>query len=137
MIAPNFYEMNNERLGQIIERMADDVQGQPGYWEFHIEGRKLVIVSDENHNRMRCMTPVADESQLSHDLNRCLLSANFDRALDAKYAIAQELLWSLFTHPLRELTESQLIDAVQQVKALADNFGTSFSSSDIVFGGID
>lgn len=137
MIAESSWGMNDERLSQIIEELGDKVDGQPGYWEFCLEGRKLVVVTDEHHNRMRCMTAVVEEAKLSAKLRRVLLQANFDRALDAKYATSQDIVWALFTHPLRELTARQFIDAAKQVKALADNYGTSFSSTNIVFDGID
>jgi hypothetical protein len=37
-------------------------------------------------------------------------------------------------HPLAELTEAQFRDGVEQVATLADNFGTSFASSNLSFG---
>ena len=63
-----------------------------------------------------------------------LPTANFDRALDAKYAISRGYLWAVFVHPLRELSEPQLCDAVHQVATLAENYGGTYSSSDLVFG---
>ncbi len=70
------------------------------------------------------------------DLNdmKLLLEANFDRALDAKYSLYQGLLWSSFTHPLQELTVEQLKDAIKQVATLADRYGDTYSSTDLVFG---
>jgi len=35
------------------------------------------------------------------------MQANFDSALDARYAIAKGKLWSAFIHPLSELNEEQ------------------------------
>ena len=81
------------------------------------------------------MTPVTSEDKLDAEELSRLLSANFDRALDAKYAISNETLWSVFTHPLAELTDEQFIGCVGQVVTLADNFGTSYSSSGLYFGG--
>jgi len=69
---------------------------------------------------MRIMTPVADEKGLDFEELHRLLSANFDRALDAKYAISNGTLWSAFTHPLAELTDEQFIGCVGQVITLAD-----------------
>jgi hypothetical protein len=63
------------------------------------------------------------------------LSANYDRALDAKYAIADGVLWSTFLHPLRSLTEDDFLSALDQVQRLAETAGTTFSSSDLVFQG--
>jgi len=127
--------MNNKRLGRVLRRVAEVVEGEPGYWQIEYHGRRLWIITDEGHDRMRIMTPIVNADELSEDDYKVLLAANFDRALDAKYAIAQDAVWSLFMHPLADLTENFLLDALQQVKTLADNYGTSYSSSGLIFGG--
>lgn len=134
MISISRQPMDNRRLEELIREVSSDFEGEPGFWQLAVEGRQLLVVTDESNNRMRVMTIVADEEELTDDLRSILLDANFDRALDAKYATSQDYLWSVFTHPLAELTDDQFFDAVQQVWTLADNFGTSFSSSDLVFG---
>jgi hypothetical protein len=65
---------------------------------------------------------------------RILLEANFDRALDPKYSIYKGFLWSTYTHPLAELTVEQVRDALKQVVVLADNYGTTYTSTDMIFG---
>lgn len=135
MIAFPQEPMNNRRLDQVIRRITTVVDGQLGFWRVEFEGRQLLIVTDESHNRMRVMTLVLAEEEMTDDDRQIVLAANFDRALDAKYAISNEYLWSVFMHPLAELSEQQFVDAVQQVKTLADNYGTTYSSSDLVFGG--
>ena len=64
-----------------------------------------------------------------------LMAANFDKALDAKYALYNNFLWSVFTHPLKELESKQIVDAFYQVKTLVENYGTSYTSSNLVFSG--
>ena len=63
-----------------------------------------------------------------------MLEANFDRALDAKYSIYQDVVWSVYTHPLGELTVEQFKDALNQVARLSQNFGGSYTSTDWIFG---
>ena len=127
--------MTNARLHELVNELSGEVQGQLGYWKMKVSGRDIFVVTDESHNRMRIMTPVTDDKGLDTEELRRLLSANFDRALDAKYAISQNTLWSVFTHPLAELTDEQFIGCVGQVVTLADNFGGSYSSSGLFFGG--
>ena len=127
--------MTNARLDILIRELSDKVEGQLGYWQFTISQRDLLVVTDERYNRMRIMTPVAAQDQLDKDELIHLLSANYDRALDAKYALSQDTLWSVFTHPLKELTDEQFIGCVGQVATLADNFGSSYASSGLFFGG--
>jgi hypothetical protein len=84
---------------------------------------------------MRIMTPVAEDDELSAKQVRTLLEANFDRALDARYALARGYVWSAFIHPLTALTEAEFVDGVHQVVTLAENYGTSYTSTDLVFQG--
>jgi hypothetical protein len=41
---------------------------------------------------------------------------------------------SVFTHPLKELSREQLLNAIDQVIALSKTFGTTYSSTDLEFG---
>ena len=59
---------------------------------------------------------------------------SFSSALDAKYALRDQTLWSVFTHPLGELSDEQFLDCVAQVANLANNFGHSYASGNLFFG---
>jgi len=50
-------------------------------------------------------------------------------------SIFEGFVISVFTHPLRELTRDQFVDAMGQVVNLAQNFGTTYSSTSLIFGG--
>lgn len=128
-------ETNNEVLGNVILKMADSVEGGPGNWRFFIQDRLLICITDENHNRMRIMSPVTDVSALSGEEILNSLLANFHTALDVKYAISDEVLWSVFIHPLKELSEAQIEDAISQVFFAAETFGSTYSSTNLVFPG--
>jgi hypothetical protein len=127
--------MNNVRLDTLIRELSGEVEGQMGYWKFVVGKRDLLVVTDESHNRMRIMTLIIAQEQLDKDELTRLLEANYDRALDAKYALSDGALWSVFTHPLKELTDEQFIGCVGQVATLADNFGSSYASGNLFFGG--
>ncbi len=127
--------MDITQLDALLHENADLMhQAQPGSWQFDYFGRTLIVLSDERANRMRIITPVAEIADMSpEDVSTCL-SANFDRALDARYAASGEYLWSAFIHPLAELVDTQLVDALMQVATLAVTYGTTFSSSGLTFG---
>ena len=127
--------MTNQRMDELLNEHAEIQEGRLGYWRAEFSGRMLLIITDDSHNRMRIITPVAKEDDLDDVAVRTALAANFDRALDARYAISDNYLWSAFIHPLRELSDQQFLDAMNQVATLADNFGSSFSSGNLVFGG--
>ncbi len=127
--------MTNDRLGELIEAASDSVVGQSGRWQFYVEDVVLLCLTDSENNRMRIISPIAEVNQLTEDLAKAALIANFHTALDVKYAISEELVWSTFIHRLSELTEDQVNDAIAQVYAANITFGTTFSSTDLVFPG--
>jgi hypothetical protein len=128
--------MNNHRLDTIIREHAVKLhEDKLGYWKFEYREHVLMVITDETHNRMRIITPVAEVNDLSDEIWLLCMSANFDRALDARYAVSGDLLWSAFIHPLKQLEDEQVVDALDQVATLAANFGTTFSSGNLAFGG--
>ena len=127
--------MTNEKLDELIRQITQDVVGQVANWQFLIDSREILVITDERHNRMRIMSPITTQDRLNEAELARLLEANFASALDAKYALRDQMLWSVFTHPLGELTEEQFLDCVAQVANLANNFGGSYASSNLFFGG--
>lgn len=127
--------MTNEKIETILAKVTDSVRGYPGYWEVLYKERQLLCLTDEKHNRMRIISPIIEEEALGKELLLDVLTANFHAALDVKYALSQGFLWSVYIHPLKELKDDQLESAVNQVVNAADNFGTSFSSTEMIFGG--
>jgi len=120
-------------LEQFARALAPDLQGEPGHWTFRKEEVEIAIVSDEAHDRMRVLAPVGDAKKLSAADLATLLDANFDRALDAKYATWRGVVWAVYLHPLSSLTKEEFESAVKQVVALRKNFGTTYSSTSLVF----
>lgn len=134
MIAPA--GMDNERLGVLIREASTSIlEERLGFWKFEIDSAVVFVITDETHNRMRIMTPVAEVDSISGEQSQILLAANFDRALDARYCLNDSVIWSAYLHPLRELLSSQFLGALSQVVTLSKNFGSSYTSTDIVFGG--
>lgn len=128
--------MNNQKLDEIIRKVGDSVNGKLGSWQFKFNDALLMIITDENHNRMRIMAPITEMKNLDEADYIKSLEANFHTVLDAKYAISDEIMWSVFIHPLKELSEGQVKDAINQVYLAAATFGSSYTSSDLVFPSI-
>ncbi len=125
--------MTNEALDVIFKNLSTLIQENLGNWEFEIDKTRFICLSDTHHNRMRIISPIIESSNLnSAQLLKCM-EANFHTALDTKYAISNGILWSVFIHPLGELTEKQVIDAISQVYSSVRTFGTSYSSSNLIF----
>ena len=133
LIAQN--DMNNEKLGIILEKISDKIEGKSGNWQIVYGEQVLFVLTDEVNNRMRIFTPIADQKDIDKEALVTMLEANFHAALDAKYALYSGFVVSLYTHPLKELTPYQFEDAFKQVAVAAQNFGTTYSSTDLIFGG--
>lgn len=130
--------MTLTRMGEIIQRLDPKaIAPRPGSWQFKISERPVIIVTDPLHNRMRIMSPVAKVDVLPEDALQRMMQANFDTALDARYAIARGVVWATFIHPLSELHDRQFISGIGQTVNLALTFGKTFSSGAMAFGGGD
>ncbi len=129
--------MNNQRLQTLIEGIATDIEGNPGYWRFNIENFPVSIITDEKANRMRIIIPIVEVGVMDAEQLTRLMQANFDSALDARYSIAKDILWSTFIHPLSALSDQQFIDGLAQTVNLAATYGSSYSSGALIFRGGD
>ena len=132
----NFQEgMTQERMAAIIEEYAGGVTGPPNQLLFVYEGFDLSVVSDKSTNRMRILTPVVPVSELTQEQIVNILVSNYHLALDARYAFGGGgLLYSVYIHPLQELTVDQLHSAIRQVTSLRSTFGTTYTSGELIFG---
>lgn len=128
-------EMDAKHLQQIIEQASDTLKQNGNTIRFAFKGRLLMCIFDENANRMRIISPIVEREKIGEKELLNALVANFHSALDVKYALSDEIIWSVFVHPLQELSEHQVRDAINQVYSAAATFGTTYSSTDLVFPG--
>ncbi len=128
-------DMNNASLNEIITAVSDSIQGNNGRWQFSIKNTPFICITDPANNRMRIISPIVESNKLDDELKTNALAANFHTALDVKYAISEGILWSVFIHPLKELTKLQVEDAISQVFFANRTFGTIYTSTNLTFGG--
>ena len=121
-------------LGQLLDRLLDEKEGSEGFWHGQRDGVTIYVVADEEHDRMRIMSPIGEMRKADAGFLSILLQANFDRALDAKYALRKREVWSVFMHPMSTLVPDDLGTFIDQVARLVKNTGTTYASSDLVFG---
>ena len=110
--------MTTDRLHSVLQKNADEVERNANQWQFSIDDQVFICIADEN----------ADRTQLKN-----ALVANFHSALDVKYAISDDLIWSVYLHPLKALSEDQLTSAIRQTHRAAVTFGDTYQSTDMVF----
>ena len=127
--------MTPEKLMALIQQEADTVSAQANSAQFLFNDAMLICIYDEKANRMRIISPIVEREKIGEEELLNALVANFHSALDVKYALSDEVIWSVFAHPLKELTEDQVVDAIFQVYAAAATFGTTYSSTNLIFPG--
>jgi len=126
-------KMNNKKLHKVLTSVSDTIAGENGYWQLSHRELPMLVLTDEKHNRMRIITPITLVKDLDKAILRKALEANFHTALDVKYAISEGRVWSVFIHPLKELSDAQVKDAVKQVYSAAVTFGITYTSTDLSF----
>ena len=131
--------MTAGRIGALITGIAEEAEriGDRDVWTFTLEDVPLTVIVDEAADRMRIAASVAPAAGLSEAELTRLMQANFDTALDARYAIAKGRIWATFIHPLSPLTETQFLSGVGQTVNLVNSYGSTFSSGGLNFGGGD
>lgn len=129
--------MTLARLGEIVMALDPDAVQQGQGWRLRIGGQVTLLTADAAAGRMRAMMPIGREGDMDKGDLRRMLQANFDSALDGRYAIARGLVWSVFTHSLGSLDKNLLIEGLAQAAMLARTHGTLYSGGDMQFGGGD
>jgi hypothetical protein len=125
--------MTTQAMGKLLESYLTEFEGQPGFWRGVRKEVPVFVFSDDSHDRMRIMSPVGKVEELDADLLHMLLQANYDRALDARYAMRGNELWSVVVHPLATLATDDLPSLFDQVVTLVKNTGSTFASTELVF----
>lgn len=129
--------MTADRLATILLRVDKNARANGNVVEFEVDKYPMVMVYDEAADRMRLMSPVGKVEDLDSAEMLRLMQANFDSALDARYAIANDVLWGLFVHPLSTLSEEEFVVAIGQTINVVATFGTTYNSGVFVYGGGD
>ena len=125
------------RLGEIVQRIDPEARLAGTAMELTLEDIPVIIVTDPGANRMRAMVPIRSAAGLSTEELMRLMQANFDTALDARYAVARGMLWGVFIHPLAELERDQFLSALIQTINVARTYGSAYSGGAMAFGGGD
>jgi len=128
-------QMNNQKLESLLTQQVDSIIGTPGRWQVNFQSLPMMVVTDETNDRMRIIAPIVGVDELDKEVLLDCLAANFHSALDVKYAVSNDVLWCVFIHPLSPLTETELKSAIEQVYYGTATFGTTYSSTPLLFGG--
>ncbi len=129
--------MTVDRLIQVLLALDPETRPSGNGFELTIEDVPVLVIVDPVSDRMRAMVSISDAADMTEDEVRRVLQANFDTALDARYAIAQGRLWGTFIHPLSPLQNEQLISGLGQTVNLALTYGSFYTGGAMSFRGGD
>jgi len=129
--------MTYERLGKIIFALDPEAQPSGPGFQLVVSEVPVLVITDSNADRMRAMVPIRSAEGLTVEDMQRMMQANFDSALDARYAIANGTLWAAFIHPLSPLEKDQLISGLAQTVNIAKTYGSLYSGGAQQFGGGD
>lgn len=129
--------MTAQRMGELILQIDPDAELTASTWRFEAAGHVVAVVFDERADRMRIIIPIRSTKDLSEEDKTRMLQANFDSALDARYSIAQELIWGTFIHPLSPLTDEEFLSGLGQTVSVVETFGDTYSSGQFTFNAGD
>ena len=129
--------MTMDRLGQIVAALDPEVIVRGPALEFTLDDIPVIVIADARADRMRAMVPIASAEGLGPDDLMRMMQANFDSALDARYAVANGRLWGVFIHPLSPLEKDQFLSGLVQTITVARTYGTGYTGGGAVFGGGD
>ncbi len=129
--------MSYDRMADILTALDPDVLRNGPSFQLTLADIPVLVITDPQADRMRAMVPIRSADGLEPDELMRLMQANFDTALDARYAVAQGRLWGVFIHPLSPLKREQLISGLVQTVNVARTYGQSYSGGAQVFGGGD
>ena len=125
------------RLRAIVGRIDPAAEFSANGAAFTVNQTRVTLVYDTTADRMRLVAPVRTLDEIEPEILIRLMQANFESALDARYAIARGVVWSTFIHPLSSLTAEEFGSGLGQTVNLVATFGGAYSSGAMVFGGGD
>lgn len=129
--------MTPARMAEIVKALDADAMIEGRAMVLSVADVQITIITDPVANRMRAFSAFKTLDGVDGQQLYRMMQANFDAALDARYAVAKGHLISVFIHPLAELRKDQFIEGLGQVANLVKTFGTAYTSGAMTFGGGD
>lgn len=129
--------MTLDRMALILQALDPDARFLGNGFELTVADVPVLVIADVRADRMRALVPIASEDGLTPKDYARMMQANFDSALDARYAVANGKVWGVFIHPLSPLEKDQLISGIAQTVNIAQTYGGLYTGGAMQFGGGD
>ena len=129
--------MTGARMNSILLAIDPEAVQRWITTELTIDDVPIMVIVDKPSDRMRAMVPIRSADGLEPEELQRMMQANFDTALDARYAVAQGRVWGVFIHPLSPLEREQLVSGLIQTVNLARSYGQAYTGGAQHFVGGD
>ena len=113
-------------IDRYLRSKAHDLQStRPGVWRLSVDGVLVLLVAESS--RVRILAPIFAMGQLDmtprvkHAVMVRLLQSNFERSIDARYALFDGIVFATVTHPRATLQQADLGRFLTQVVNLHKN----------------
>jgi hypothetical protein len=109
-------------FGETIQTLA------PGSYQVETPEFRLLVLLSDDQSWLRVMLPIAPAQEAQPYLEE-LLEANFDTTQEARYALHQGVLWTVFQHSCHGLSIADFTAALERLlflhqQGLDDSFST-------------
>ncbi len=114
--------MKPEEIASILERYFDRDRIEhktEDTWQVNNDNMRLLVILSADRSWLRLLTPIASVMEAQSLLSQ-LLENNFDATQEARYAVAQGVVWGVFHHRLASLTPEDLENAIAVLFSLAE-----------------
>ena len=126
--------MTQHEMEIVFAGEVEKIEGPTGALRTQIDTFNVYLVSDVTFDRMQILMPIARTDGLDRRVFNVLLEANFQKTLDARYAVSEGIVYGIYLHPISTLTPAMIRSALEQVVNLGRTYGTTFSSQTQPFG---
>lgn len=126
--------MTLDRIAEIVTALDPEAVTDGRRFQITVDDTPVLIVTDPAADRMRAIVHIRPLEGMTEDQLLRVMQANFDTALDARYAVANGVLWATFIHPLSPLEKDQLISGIGQTVNIAKTYGSLYTGGALQFG---
>ena len=112
--------MKFEEITIVLEKYfpSETIEFKEDTWQIDDERITLLVILSADGSWLKLLTPIASVTEAQSLLPQ-LLSNNFEFTQEARYAIAQGVVWGVFHHRLASLTPEDLESAIAIMVSLA------------------
>jgi hypothetical protein len=121
--------MKFEEITVVLEQYfpSESIEFKEDTWQINDRQITLLVILSPDRSWLRVLTPIASVTEAQSLLPQ-LLSNNFDLTQEARYALAQGVVWGVFYHRLASLSTEDLENAIATIVTLAQKgLGDAFN----------